>query len=333
MSPAIETHELCRSFAGVAAVDGLTLDARPGEVLALLGPNGAGKTTTVRLLDGVLRPDRGWSRVLGADPAVDGDAVRRRTGVLTEAAGLDDRLSGVENLVLPARVRGIDEATATRRAHELLGRLGVAALAERAVRGASTGERKRIALARALLHEPEVLFLDEPTSGLDPVAARDVVELLATLAGEHGRTVVLCTHHLAEAGRLAHRVAVLDRGRLLAFGRPADLAAELWPGVEADLDLGGAAAPATLAALRSVRGVLDVALTVDGARVRVEGRDVLPAVVAALVAVEVPVYGAVTRAPSLEDVYFALHSQAVPAVPPPAAGVPRAPSSPAEPRT
>ena len=182
-------------------------------MLALLGPNGAGKTTTVRLLNGVLRPDRGSARVLGLDPATDGDEVRRRTGVLTEHAGLDERLTARENLALTARLRGLDRALGGpphRRAARAVrdGRPG-----RPPVQGTSTGQRKRLALARALLHDPEVLFLDEPTSGLDPAATRDVIDLIGSLATEHGRTIVLCTHFLGEAGRLADRMAVLHRGR------------------------------------------------------------------------------------------------------------------------
>jgi len=168
VAAAIETNGLTRSFATGVALDGLTLDVQPGEVLALLGPNGAGKTTTVRLLNGVLLPDRGSARVLGMDPTVDGDEIRRRTGVLTENAGLDERLTARENLLFAARVRGFEGTAAERRIDELLGRFGMMDRADDQVQGFSTGQRKRLALGRALLHDPEVLFLDEPTSGLDP---------------------------------------------------------------------------------------------------------------------------------------------------------------------
>src|SRR6188472_149899 len=237
MTAAVETHDLTRSFPSGVALDGLTLDVQQGEVLALLGPNGAGKTTTVRLLNGVLTPDRGRAEVLGIDPAVDPEGVRRRTGVLTEHAGLDERLTARENLVLTGRMRGLDRRTVEQRTGELLERFGMADRADLMVQGTSTGQRKRLALARALLHDPDVLFLDEPTSGLDPSATRDVIELIGALATEHGRTVVLCTHFLGEAGRLANRIAVLHPGQLHAFGRPEEIAAELWTGLDVDLDL------------------------------------------------------------------------------------------------
>jgi ABC-2 type transport system ATP-binding protein len=306
---AIVTSGLTRAFAGHTAVDGLTLDVEPGEVVALLGPNGAGKTTTIRLLNGILRPDSGSSRVLGLDPARDGEDVRRRTGVLTEAAGLDDRLTVWENVTLPGRIRGMAARDADRRARQMLERFDMAARADQKAQGLSTGQRKRVALARALLHEPEVLFLDEPTSGLDPEATRDVLTLIATLAREHGRTVVLCTHFLAEAGRLCHRIAVLQLGRLQAYGRPADLAAELWPGLSVELDLGGPADERTLAILRDTAGVTGVEVSVDGAVVLVDARHALPSLVARLVGHEVPVYGAVPRPPTVEDIYFALQAR------------------------
>jgi ABC-2 type transport system ATP-binding protein len=319
MGDVIQTHELSRAFASGPALDGLTLSVAAGEVLALLGPNGAGKTTTVRLLNGVLTPDSGWSRVLGFDPVAEGDEVRRRTGVLTENAGLDDRLTSRENLVFTARLRGFSAADSRRRADDLLARFGMADRADDLTQGFSTGQRKRVALARALLHDPEVLFLDEPTSGLDPAGTRDVIELIQSLAGE-GRTIVLATHFLGEAGRLADRMAVLHRGELRAFGRPDDLAAQIWDGVAATIDLGRPADPSVLATIASVPGTAEVTATTGPARVgsddvgqgatcRVADREVLPRIVAALAAHDVAVYQIVSHAPTLEDVYFELESR------------------------
>jgi ABC-type multidrug transport system ATPase subunit/ABC-type transport system involved in multi-copper enzyme maturation permease subunit len=252
VSAAIETEGLTRGFAHGLAVDGVSFRLEPGQVLALLGPNGAGKTTTVRLLDGVLMPHGGWSRVLGLDPSTQGDEVRRRTGVLTENAGLDDRLTSRENLLYVARLRGYSKVDARRRVDELLERFGMLDRADDLTQGFSTGQRKRVALARALLHDPEVLFLDEPTSGLDPAGTRDVIDLIDGLAAE-GRTIVMATHFLGEAGRLADRMAVLHRGRLRAYGSPDELAAGLWSGVGAELDLGSAADDGTVAVLGAGR--------------------------------------------------------------------------------
>ena len=303
---AIVTDGLTRSFGGQLALVDLTIDAEPGEVLAVLGPNGAGKTTTVRLLNGVLAPDRGSSQVLGIDPAADGNEVRRRTGVLTENAGLDDRLTAWENLVVAGRIRGMNTSDAGVKATTMLERFGMADRADHRVQGFSTGQRKRVALGRALLHDPDVLFLDEPTSGLDPEATRDVIDLIGTLAAEHGRTVMLCTHFLGEAGRLAHRMAVLDRGHLLAFGTPAELAGEIWKGLDVALDLGAPADDALVLMLGAAPGVLGVRSTGSGAHVTVHDRSVVPLVVASLTSREVPVYGATPMPPTLEDVYFAV---------------------------
>jgi ABC-2 type transport system ATP-binding protein len=309
VTAALETDDLTRSFPRGVALDGLTLSVQPGEVLALLGPNGAGKTTTIRLLNGILRPDRGRATVLGLDPASNGNEVRRRTGVLTEHAGLDERLTARENLELTARMRGLDRVWAARRTTDLLERFGMADRADITVQGTSTGQRKRLALARALLHEPDVLFLDEPTSGLDPAATRDVIDLIGALATEHGRTIVLCTHFLGEAGRLADRMAVLHKGRLHAFGRPEDIAADLWDGIDAEIDLGAPIDAATSAAIEQLPGVARVAPLPSGAVVRLERRDDVPMVVQVLVQRGVPVYGASARPPSLADVYFAVEAR------------------------
>ena len=309
MEPAIVTQDLTRRFPSGTALDAVSIEVFPGEVLALLGPNGAGKTTTIRLLNGVLRPDGGSARVLGLDPTTHGHEIRQRTGVLTENAGLDDRLTARENLESVARMRGLSPVGARRRTDELLERFGMHERAEVAVQGASTGQRKRLALIRALLHDPEVLFLDEPTSGLDPAATREVIDLIGALASEHGRTIILCTHFLGEAGRLADRMAVLNRGRLRVAGRPAEIAAEMWPGLRADLDLAGPADATALAAVSSVRGVLGIDSTPSGARVTVTDREALPQIMSALVAAGIAVYAAVPHPPTLEDIYFAIESQ------------------------
>jgi len=306
VATAISTTGLSRYFGSQVAVDSLDLEIHTGEVLALLGPNGAGKTTTVRLLNGVLTPDRGKATVLGLDPQVDGNEVRRRTGVLTETAGLDDRLTARENLEFTARMRGYKVCEAKLRVEEQMARFEMTSVADQRTAGFSTGQKKRLALARALLHDPEVLFLDEPTSGLDPAASRDVTDLIGSLARQHGRTVLLATHFLGEADRIADRMAILDHGRLLAIGRPDDLAAELWDGIPADIDLGGPATATDMSIVGRVEGVVRIDVCATGLTIAVRDREAMARVLAALNTAGTSVYGASMRRASLEDVYFAL---------------------------
>jgi ABC-2 type transport system ATP-binding protein len=301
---------LTRSFPSGVALDRLTLDARPGEVVALLGPNGAGKTTTMRLLNGVLRPDAGRAEVLGLDPWRDGEALRARTGVLTENAGLDERFTALENLQFVGELRGMAPSEARRRSGELLERFGMGDRADVVVQGFSTGQRKRVALARALLHDPDLLFLDEPTSGLDPAATRDVVELIGSLAADHGRTVVLCTHFLGEAGKLANRMAVLFHGVLHAFGTPEELAADLWTATEVLIELGEAAPPALVRQIADLPEVTGAAPIPSGLQVRLATRQEVPRVVAACVAAGASVHAVQPHDPNLEDVYFAIEARA-----------------------
>jgi ABC-2 type transport system ATP-binding protein len=307
-TPAIRTQHLRRLFPGGAGLEDLSIDVDQGEVLALLGPNGAGKTTTVRLLNGVLAADSGSVSVLGFDPGRDGDEIRRRTGVLTENAGLDDRLTAFENLWFAARLRGMKARPARIRIDAMLEEFGLADRRDVPVQGMSTGQRKRVALIRALVHEPEVLFLDEPTSGLDPSGTRAVLDLIATLATQ-GRTIVLCTHFLGEAGRLADRAAILDHGRLHAFGRPHELAAALWPGTAFILDLGRTADASTLAFLRGCPGVLVAEPSTGGANLRVDDRTRAPQLVAGLVTRSIDVFSATLQPDTLEQVYFEIEAR------------------------
>ncbi len=304
---AIRIENLTRDFETVRAVDGLSLEVPAGIIFGFLGHNGAGKTTTVRLLNGVLAPDDGTARVLDLDPVRDGPALRRRTGVLTETHSLDERLTARENLLIYADLYGVPRAEVPRRVEELLATFELADRADEPVGGYSTGMKQRLALARALLHEPELLFLDEPTAGLDPVAARRVRELIARLSREGGRTVFLCTHNLAEAQQLCDRVAVLEHGRLVALGAPAELARRLWRGLRLEIELTPASAPAALEALRAMPGVGEVEWDAPVATARVSDREAIPDLLAALVAAGGRVYRVSPREPTLEDVYFALH--------------------------
>src|SRR5512144_2911484 len=222
-NPVIQLSSLSRRFGEKNAVDRLTLDVRAGEIFGFLGHNGAGKTTTVRLLNGVLKPTSGQTRVLGLDPQTEGPAVRAQTGVLTETPSLDERLTARDNLSIYADLYNVPRVDVSGRVNSLLSEFELADRADEKVGGYSKGMKQRLALARALLHRPKVLFLDEPTAALDPVAARHGHTLVETLARREGCTVFLCTHNLVEAQKLCDRVAVMEHGRLVALGTPSEL--------------------------------------------------------------------------------------------------------------
>jgi len=296
MTPVAVTG-LVHDFGDVRALDGLTLRVDPGEVVALLGHNGAGKTTTLRHLTGLLAPTAGTVRVFGADPVADGPAVRRRLGVLPAAPAVDDHLTGRENLGLAVDLWGVERTAGRRRTDELLAAFELVDRADDRAGGYSSGMRQRLALARVLVHDPELLLLDEPTAALDPVATHDVRALIRSLAADERRTVVLCTHDLDEAARVADRVVILDHGRVLVDGNPADLTRRAPEGalsVEVD---DPAAAAADLLGGTAGHGVVTVERV---------ARDDIPGLVARLVAAGVGVFSVARREPTLEDVYLAL---------------------------
>ncbi len=303
---AVRTEGLTCRFGELVAVDGLTLAVRPGEVFGLLGHNGAGKTTTIRLLNGLLAPSAGGARVLGLDPTRAGAAVRARTGVLTENPSLEERLTAEQNLAFFGRMYGLSRSALRPRVGALLEELGLAERARDRVGTYSKGMKQRLALARALLHDPELLFLDEPTAALDPVAARQVHERVEALR-RRAHTIVLCTHNLVEAQRLCDRVAVLRRGRLLAEGTPAELG-ERYGATRVLLEVPPERVEAALAALAPVARARPEAEpeVAGGVRVPSSGRADVPGLVAALVQAGVPVYRAEAASADLEDVYYHL---------------------------
>ncbi|MBC7895769.1 MAG: ABC transporter ATP-binding protein [Cytophagaceae bacterium] len=218
--PAIRVHDLVRDFRNVRALDHVTMDVPPGIVFGFLGPNGAGKTTLIRVLLGLAKPTSGYVEVLGRNPAREGDAVRASTGALLEHHGLYERLSARQNLEFFARIWRMPRHTRDTRIHELLSRFGLWERREEVVGTWSRGMKQRLAVARAVLHRPPLVFLDEPTAGLDPVASASLREELARLASDEGVTVFLTTHNLAEAERLCALVGVVRRGMLTGFGTP-----------------------------------------------------------------------------------------------------------------
>jgi ABC-2 type transport system ATP-binding protein len=289
----------------VLALDGLSFAVEPGTVYGLLGPNGAGKSTTVKILSTLSRADSGRATVAGADVAADPDAVRRRIGLVSQRPSSDPMATGRENLVLAARIQGLGRSDASDRAGWLLGRFGIADAADRLVKTWSGGMARKLDVAIGLVHTPQVLFLDEPTTGLDPEARAEMWAEIGRLAGDDRMTVLLTTHYLDEADRLAHRLAIVDRGSVAVEGTPDELKTELRGDVlqvELEDEQAAVLAGARLEQLDGLSAVLRDGTTV---RARSEaGARVVPAVFAALGAAGVPVVSATVARPSLDDVYL-----------------------------
>jgi ABC-2 type transport system ATP-binding protein len=227
---AIEAEGLVKQYRGrtgtVDAVRGVDLSVAAGEVFGFLGPNGAGKSTTVRMLTTLLTITSGTARVAGIDVTADPDTVRRRIGVALQEAGLDSRQTGRELIVLQARLFGSSAAEAAQRAEELLELVELTDAADRRIKGYSGGMKRRLDLASALVHRPEVLFLDEPTTGLDPASRLGVWDEVRRI-NQRGTTVFLTTQYLEEADQLCERLAIIDDGRIVRSGTPASLKKEL----------------------------------------------------------------------------------------------------------
>ena len=228
VTPAIETEQLVREFKkGPRAVDGVDIAVAPGEIYGFLGPNGAGKSTTVLMLTTLLPPTSGRASVGGYDVVKQGSHVRASIGAALQEAALDPILTGREHLLLQATLQGIAKAERNRRSDLLLERVGLTEAAGRRVGGYSGGMKRRLDLALALVHDPRILFLDEPTTGLDPQSRSALWQEVARLAHDEGMTVFLTTQYLEEADVLADRVGIIDRGKIVAEGTPAQLKAEI----------------------------------------------------------------------------------------------------------
>jgi ABC-2 type transport system ATP-binding protein len=226
---AIRAEGLVRRFGDTIAVDGVDLEVAPGEIYGLLGPNGAGKTTTIRMFATLLRPDSGSARVFGHDVVGEADAVRGRVSLTGQFASVDEDLTGLENLVLIARLLGHSRKAARARASELLDAFGLTEAAGRQVKNYSGGMRRRLDIAASIVVTPDLIFLDEPTAGLDPRSRNQVWDIVRTLAAG-GTTVLLTTQYLDEADQLADRIAVIDHGRVIAEGTPGELKASVGSG-------------------------------------------------------------------------------------------------------
>jgi ABC-2 type transport system ATP-binding protein len=308
---AIEARQLVKTYPargdkhGIRALDGLDISVPRGMIYGLLGPNGAGKSTTVKILTSLARPDSGQARVEGVDVLARPGQVRHMIGVVAQRSGADPTATGRENLILQGRLYGLRGASARARADELLGHFGLTEAAGRLVRTYSGGMQRRLDVALGLIHRPAVLFLDEPTTGLDPESRAAMWQEIARLAGGEGMTVLLTTHYLEEADRLASRLAIVDRGRVVTTGTPDELKGEL-RGDAVQVGLPAEADPArvrrVLEALPAVRDVViagrDVSARSD------DGAAAVPVVLAELRRAGVNAASVAVARPSLDDVYL-----------------------------
>ena len=308
---ALDAVELVKTYPGgrgtppVRALDGLTIGVRAGSVFALLGPNGAGKSTTVKILTTLSRADSGAATVAGLDVVKNPLGVRRAIGLVSQKPSGDPMATGRENLVLAGRIQGLTRSDARARAAVLLDRFGLTDAADRLAKTYSGGMARKLDVAIGLIHRPQVLFLDEPTTGLDPEARAQMWTEIERLSADEQTTVLLTTHYLDEADRLAERLAIVDRGRVVVEGTPEQLKSEL-RGDAVHVEL--ASAESALSAqhvLAGLRGVRDV--SVDGTTLRARadsGARAVPAVLAALDDARVEVASVTVARPSLDDVYL-----------------------------
>jgi ABC-2 type transport system ATP-binding protein len=310
-SPALQARQLSKSYPGgrgkprLAALDGLSFEAEPGTIFGLLGPNGAGKSTTVKILATLSKADSGSATVAGIDVARHPERVRRAIGFVAQKQVSDPMDTGVENLMLAGRLQGMSAKAAKARATELLDRFSLAEAAGRQVKTYSGVMARKLDVAIGLMHRPEVLFLDEPTTGLDPEARAEMWVELEAMARVERMTVLLTTHYLDEADRLASRLAIVDHGRVVAEGTPEELKnglhgdavfVELAP----DTDVAR-----SLSAISRVSGLNDVLADGRTLRARADiGSVALPQLLAALDEARLKVASATVARPSLDDVYL-----------------------------
>ncbi|MDQ2774427.1 MAG: ATP-binding cassette domain-containing protein [Acidobacteriota bacterium] len=302
---AIAVNGLTKTYANkVRALDGLTLAVEAGSIFALLGPNGAGKSTTVKILTTLSRPNSGEARVAGMDVVREAQGVRRAIGCVAQKSGVDVESTGRENLTLQGQFHGLRGADLKRRVAELLDRFSLINAADRIAKTYSGGMQRKLDIAMALIHRPKVLFLDEPTTGLDPESRAELWDEIARVTAE-GLTVLLTTHYLEEADRLAQRVAIVDRGRVVTEGSPEGLKAEL-RGDSIQVELSAAASLEQVGeALRGVPAVRDLQISGTLLHARADqGATAVPGMLLALESQGMRVASVKVSRPTLDDVYL-----------------------------
>jgi ABC-2 type transport system ATP-binding protein len=303
---AIVAEDLYKRYKDVQALDGLSFSVRDGEVFGLLGPNGAGKSTAVRTLATLTQPDSGRAIVAGEDVMRHPNRVRRAIGYVAQDSGVDWEATGRENLLLQGRIHGMAGAPLRTRVDEVLELVGLRDAAERVARGYSGGMKRRLDIAIGLVHRPRVLFLDEPTTGLDPEARAAMWVEVERLAEQESLTILLTTHYLEEADRLAERVAIVSRGKVVIEGTPEELKANL-RGELVTVELGDPNGRVEDAAevVRSIDGASEVGVDERLVRARVpNGAQAIPTILSALDGRGFQVASVTTARPSLDDVYL-----------------------------
>jgi len=303
---AIVTEDLRKSYKTVQALDGVSFAVREGEVFGLLGPNGAGKSTTVRVLTTLTFPDSGRALVAGEDVVRHPNRVRHAIGYVAQDSGVDWEATGRENLLLQGRIHGMAGAPLHSRVDELLELLGLKDAADRVARGYSGGMKRRLDIGLGLVHRPKVLFLDEPTTGLDPEARVAMWEEVERLASQENLTILLTTHYLEEADRLAERVAIVSRGKVVVEGSPEELKAGLHgESVTVELEDPNGRVQEAADVVRAIDGTSEVLVEGSHLRARVpNGAQAIPSILSVLDGRGFPVAAVTTARPSLDDVYL-----------------------------
>jgi ABC-2 type transport system ATP-binding protein len=311
MKEIIQVDNIVHRYGAKLALNGISFNVNEGEVFGLLGPNGVGKTTTIRLLNGLLIPSSGKMTVLGFDPQKQGVEIRSRVGVLTETPALYERLTAMENLQFFGSLAGMTPSACKDRVRELLEFFNLTERTNDRVGSYSKGMKQRLALARALLIKPDLLFLDEPTTGLDPEVAKQVHDLIMDVRLKDGHTVVLCTHHLYEAERLCDRMAVMGKGKLIAMGTLDQLRAEAAPEHKTLFSFLSPISTDALSALKKFAGVEKIEEKGPcGLLIQIKKNAVTPELINLLVKKGSSIIAVEPQQASLEEIYFRLQQRA-----------------------
>jgi ABC-2 type transport system ATP-binding protein len=308
MTFALQIQNLSRHFGDLVAVDNISFAIRQGEIFGLLGPNGAGKTTTLSMLATMLEPTSGTATVNGIDIGTDPDGVRKSIGIVFQDQSLDEELTAWENMDFHGRLYRIPKETRDQRITELLTLVELNDRRDDIVKTFSGGMRRRLEIARGLLHRPRVLFLDEPTLGLDPQTRNHLWQYIATLARENGITIILTTHYMEEADRLCNRIAIIDHGRIIAIDTPQNLK----DGLGGDLVTIGTTSPAAVAAALAEPWIARVETHQDNVVVSLKHADRhISSIVSLLNARQVPITSVTIHKPTLEDVFLSFTGKTI----------------------